>query len=108
MMKAKRPGRFAAAGLLTRVGRALLSGRGSPRRSAGRQIVQLSGHADRTGREAFVAQVSRRGGRAEVAVLLADGSDATARLDVGELDWLDVRTGDIVLVRASECAAFSA
>jgi hypothetical protein len=79
-----------------------------PRRSAARPIVELAGHAGGEGREAFVAQVSRRGGRAEVAVLLADGSDATARLDVGELDWLDVRTGDIVLVRASECAAFSA
>jgi translation initiation factor IF-1 len=71
-------------------------------------MVELAGHADSAGREAFVAQVKRRAGRAEVAVLLADGSDATARLDVGELDWLDVRTGDIVFVRRSPCAALSA
>lgn len=52
-------------------------------------------------------QVRRSGREAEVAVLLSDGSDATARLDVGELDWLDVRVGDIVFLRRSPCGAFS-
>jgi hypothetical protein len=69
--------------------------------------VELAGHGDYTAREAFVQAVSRRGGQAVVAVLLADGSDATARLDVGELDWLDVRAGDIVFVRRGLCGVFS-
>jgi hypothetical protein len=54
-----------------------------------------------------VEQVSRVGTLAEVSVLLDDGSDATARLDVSDLDWLDVRAGDIVRVRDSYCAALS-
>jgi hypothetical protein len=77
------------------------------RRFARRATVELAGHADRAPREAFVQRVSRRGARAEVAVLLSDGSDATALLDVGELDWLDVRAGDIVFVRRGPCGAFS-
>jgi hypothetical protein len=77
------------------------------RRRARQATVELAGHADRASREAFVQRVSRRGARAEVAVLLSDGSDATALLDVGELDWLDVRAGDIVFVRRGPCGAFS-
>jgi hypothetical protein len=77
------------------------------RRSAQRPTVELAGHVDRRSREAFVQRISRRGGRAEVAVLMADGSDATARLNVTELDWLDVRAGDIVFVRRGPCGAVS-
>jgi len=77
------------------------------RRFARGAAVELAGHSDRTTREAFVRAVSRRGGRAVVAVLMSDGSDATARLDVGELDWLDVHAGDIVFVRRDPCGAFS-
>jgi hypothetical protein len=92
--------------LLTRIKQASLRWRARGR-SAPRPTVELAGHADRGPREAFVQQVRRSGREAEVAVLLSDGSDATARLDVGELDWLDVRVGDIVFLRRSPCGAFS-
>jgi len=49
--------------------------------------------------EAFIERVHLRGERVEIAVLLADGSDATARLDSADWEWLELRTGDIAPVR---------
>jgi hypothetical protein len=49
--------------------------------------------------EAFIEAIRRRGAHVEVAVLLADGSDATARLTALDWDWLELRAGDIVPVR---------
>jgi hypothetical protein len=57
--------------------------------------------------EAFVERVRRRGAHVEVEVLLADGRDATARLDAAEWDWLEVRAGDIVPVRFIQQAMLS-
>jgi hypothetical protein len=65
----------------------------------GPATIELAGHSARSPCEAFVERVTRFRGRAEVAVLLADGRGATANLDAIELDWLDVRAGDIVFVR---------
>ncbi len=89
---------------------AVVAHRSSERRpsaDSARPRVEFAGHGDGEAREAFVEQVSRVGTLAEVSVLLDDGSDATARLDVSDLDWLDVRAGDIVRVRDSYCAALS-
>jgi hypothetical protein len=60
--------------------------------------VEIGRNASDAVGEAFIEQVRRRGGRVEVDVLLADGSDAMARLDAVEWDWLGVSTGDIVPV----------
>jgi hypothetical protein len=49
--------------------------------------------------EAFIEAIRRRGSEVEVAVLMADGSDATARLAASDWDWLELRAGDIVPVR---------
>jgi arginine/ornithine N-succinyltransferase beta subunit len=99
---------LAARALFARIADASLRSRQAGRSSVQRVSVVLAGHADREAREAFVEQVSRRDGRAVVAVMLADGSDATAQLDDVELDWLDVHAGDIVRVRRSACGALSA
>jgi hypothetical protein len=77
-------------------------------RESGGTEVELTRHGACATGEAFVEGVRRRGDGVEVAVLLADGSDATARLDVGEWEWLDHRPGDIVLVRHPEWIAVSA
>ncbi|MGD0196838.1 MAG: hypothetical protein ABSC56_02855 [Solirubrobacteraceae bacterium] len=77
----------------------LIRRRARTARTAGSATVELAGHEVRSAREAFVERVTRRRGCAEVSVLLADGSDATARLAAIDLDWLDVRAGDIVFVR---------
>jgi hypothetical protein len=71
-------------------------------------VVEVTRHGAAATSEAFVQDVRRSGDRVEVAVLLADGSDATAQVDGVEWDWLDARRGDIVLVRRLECSAFSA
>lgn len=70
-------------------------------------MVELTPHAGCATGEAFVEDVRRRGDSVEVAVLLSDGSDATAHLDVVEWDWLDHRPGDIVLVRRAGWVALS-
>jgi hypothetical protein len=70
--------------------------------------VELAHHDGAATGEAFVEAVRRTGDRVEVAVLLADGSDATASLDVAEWDWLDARPGDIVRVRRVCWAGLSA
>jgi hypothetical protein len=49
--------------------------------------------------EAFIERVRRRGEHVEIAVLLADGSEATARLDSADWEWLELRAGDIAPVR---------
>ena len=49
--------------------------------------------------EAFIEAVRHRGERVDVAVLLADGSDATARLHSSDWEWLELRAGDIAPVR---------
>jgi hypothetical protein len=77
-------------------------------RQSGGSLVELTRHAACATSEAFVEDVRRSGDSVEVAVLLADGSDATARLDAVEWEWLDHRPGDIVLVRRPEWVAVSA
>lgn len=67
--------------------------RGSCRR---RIAVEFSGDVRD---EAFIEHVRRDGERVEIAVLLADGSDATTRLRHSEWEWLELRPGDIVPVR---------
>lgn len=69
--------------------------------------VELTRHGACATGEAFVEGVRRSGDSVEVAMLLADGSDATARLDAGEWEWLDHVPGDIVLVRRPERVAVS-
>lgn len=49
--------------------------------------------------EGVIERVRRVGGRVEVRMLLSDGSDGVARLEVHEWDWLELRYGDIVPVR---------
>lgn len=77
-------------------------------RQSGGVPVELTRHGACATSEAFVEDVRRSGDSVEVAVLLADGSDATARLDLVEWEWLDHRPGDIVLVRRPEWVAVSA
>jgi hypothetical protein len=60
--------------------------------------IEITGPARGRG-EAFIEAIRRRGSEVEVAVLMADGSDATARLAASDWDWLELRAGDIVPVR---------
>jgi hypothetical protein len=71
-------------------------------------VVELGGPHDHTTSEALVEDVWQDGDLVEVAVLLADGSGATARIAAVEWDWLDARTGDILLVSRARSAAVSA
>jgi hypothetical protein len=70
--------------------------RGSCRRSV---AVEFAGQGRDASDEAFIERVRHRGERVEIAVLLADGSDATARLDCSDWEWLELRAGDIAPVR---------
>jgi hypothetical protein len=93
---------------MSRAVTASLSALRSRVRESGGTHVELTRHGACATGEAFVEDVRRSGDGVEVAVLLADGSDATARLDVGEWEWLDHRPGDIVLVRRPGWAGVSA
>ena len=73
-------------------------------RAAGVELVRHAGGATS---EAFVEGVRRNGDYVEVAVMLADGSDATARLGTVEWDWMGHRPGDIVLVRRARWPVLS-
>jgi hypothetical protein len=66
--------------------------------------VEITRRVPRDGAEGVIEQVRRHGDNVEVDLLLCDGSDATARLDVGEWDWLELRAGDIVAVRPLDTA----
>ena len=72
-----------------------------PSRPAGAcgAAVEITGHARGMTGEAFIEQVRRYGVHVEVDMLLADGTDAMARLDAIEWDWLGMCTGDIVPLR---------
>jgi hypothetical protein len=70
--------------------------RGSCRRAV---AVEFALHGREGGDEAFIERVRRDGECVEIAVLLADGSDAAARLDHSDWEWLELRAGDIVPVR---------
>jgi hypothetical protein len=68
--------------------------------------VEIAEHA-RAGAEGVIEEFRRRGESVEVDLLLADGSDATALVHVHDWEWLELRAGDIVPVRAVACTAFS-
>jgi hypothetical protein len=48
--------------------------------------------------EGVIERVRRAGPRVEVRMLLSDGSEGVAQLDVLDWDWLELRYGDIVSV----------
>jgi hypothetical protein len=50
--------------------------------------------------EGMIRRLRRGEDRVVVELVLADGSRGTARLTPDEADWLELRTGDIVGVRA--------
>jgi hypothetical protein len=77
------------------------------RHGRGGGVVELARHAAGATSEAFVEGVRRNGDYVEVAVMLADGSDATARLGTVEWDWMGHRPGDIVLVRRARWPVLS-
>jgi hypothetical protein len=58
--------------------------------------------------EAFIEQVKQRGESVEVTLLLPDGSDAMASLDLHDWRWLEFRPGDIVPVRRLALGRLSA
>jgi translation initiation factor IF-1 len=68
-------------------------------RRRGAAWVELAPHGRAAPGEALVERVRRRQRLVEVDVLLADGSDAVARLDGHDWDWLEISPGDIVPVR---------
>ena len=70
--------------------------RGSCRRGV---AVEFAGPGRDLSDEAFIEHVRRRGDRVEVVVVLADGSDATARMEHADWEWLELRAGDIAPVR---------
>jgi hypothetical protein len=79
------------------------------RRSVRRRAVEIGSQAPGTaGSEAFVEGVHRRDAQVEVHVLLSDGNSGVAQLDATEWDWLDMQTGDILLVRPPACRALNA
>ncbi|HEY1776634.1 MAG TPA: hypothetical protein VGG41_10795 [Solirubrobacteraceae bacterium] len=61
--------------------------------------VEFAHQSPSTQEEAFIQRVRRHGEHVEIAVLLADGSDATARLGRADWEWLELRAGDIAPVR---------
>jgi hypothetical protein len=70
--------------------------RGSCRASI---AVEFASEGPSASGEAFIERVRRRGEHVEIAVLLADGTDATARLEHADWEWLELRAGDIAPVR---------
>jgi hypothetical protein len=58
--------------------------------------------------EAFIEQVRQRGESVEVTLLLPDGSDAMASLNLHDWRWLEFRPGDIVPVRRLALGQLSA
>jgi hypothetical protein len=50
--------------------------------------------------EGMIERIDRRDGEADVLLLLEDGTDAATTLPSDELDWLELRAGDIVFVQA--------
>jgi pimeloyl-ACP methyl ester carboxylesterase len=72
---------------------------GRPVRAAGGVTVEVTGHASNGHPEGLIERISRDGRSIEVALMLSDGTDARARLDLVDWDWLELRPGDIVRVR---------
>jgi hypothetical protein len=60
-------------------------------------ILERVGPAER---EAIIDEIRPRERRVDVVLTLDDGSPATACLEPDEVAWLELRTGDIVWVRA--------
>ena len=50
-------------------------------------------------REAVIERIRRRARRVDVRLTLDDGAVAEACLEPGELEWMELRAGDIVAVR---------
>jgi hypothetical protein len=59
----------------------------------------IADDTSRTGTEGLIERVHRLGRRVEVRLLLSDGRNGVARLDVHDWNWLELRSGDIVAVR---------
>ena len=55
--------------------------------------------------EAVIERIARRRDAVEVTLVLADGTGASVRMDRHRADWLELRPGDIVPVRAPAVAA---
>lgn len=58
--------------------------------------VVIADDTSRTGTEGLIERVHRLGRRVEVWLLLSDGRNGIARLDVHDWNWLELRSGDIV------------
>jgi hypothetical protein len=74
----------------------------NPDRSIAVEIARYSPDAPGEG---FIESVGWHEGRVEVAVLLDDGRDATARLSACDWEWLEHAAGDIVPVRQVDGAS---
>jgi len=70
-------------------------------------FVELAPHGRGAPGEALIERIRRGRSLVEVDVLLADGSDAIARLDAYDWDWLEINAGDIVPVRPVSGPAIS-
>jgi translation initiation factor IF-1 len=70
--------------------------------------VEIVDQVRGAGTEGVIEQIQRRGDSVEVRVMLADGTDAMARLAAHVWDWLELRAGDIVAVRATAGVPLSA
>jgi hypothetical protein len=70
--------------------------------------VVITSHGAGTRWEGVIERVRRRGRRVEVSILLSDGSDGVARLDLHDWDWLELQAGDIVAVHRLGEGCFSA
>lgn len=75
---------------------------------SGSIAVEIARYSPDAHGEGFIESVGCRDGRVEVAVLLDDGRGATARLSVGDWEWLEHAAGDIVPVRETGAQALSA
>lgn len=70
------------------------------RRGRARATVEITDHPRHACGEAVIERIAHRRGGVEVTLLLADGTGASARMDRQRADWLELRAGDIVPVRA--------
>jgi hypothetical protein len=74
------------------------------RRGRSPAAVEIADHPGQACSEGVIERISHRRGAVEVTLVLADGTGASARMDRHRADWLELRTGDIVPVRAAAAA----
>lgn len=67
--------------------------------------IEITLRPTRTTREGWVESISRSSTGAEVRLVLADGTMTCARVDMDEIDWLELGVDQIVHVRRAPSAS---